>query len=70
MSLYSETDRPDPQQIAAWRRMGGVRRTELATRLREQTAAVKRDSLMGKNPDWNEVEVAEALARYFLRGHA
>jgi hypothetical protein len=69
MSVAAEHDRPDDLQIAAWKRMGGRKRVELANRIRHQTIELKRDTLARNHPEWTAAELQQATARYFLHGH-
>lgn len=62
-------DVPHPVQVAAWRRMGGAGRAELAAELRRNVRVWKRDALRTQHPDWTEARTQRELALIYSRGN-
>lgn len=63
------SDAPHPLQVAAWQKMGGTGRSELAAGLRRQVRQWKREALRAQNPGWAEERVDRELAAIYLRGN-
>lgn len=53
-------------QRAAWRRMGGSARAELALRMSEDLRRVTMDGIRHAHPDWSEQRVRAAMLRRVL----
>lgn len=57
-----------PEQVKALRRLSLQRRLQLSLGAIEQMRALRAAMLRAQNPDWSELEIAEALRDFIRNG--
>jgi hypothetical protein len=63
-------DRPDPAQVAAFRRLSPQERLRTAHQLYCLARKVKAAGIRSAHPEWCDAEVESAVSRAILRGKA
>jgi len=64
MRLTPQDTTPEARarQVQAWRKMGSLRRLELALELSDEVRSVALDGLRARHPDASQAELSELLA--------
>jgi len=65
MELDREKDRPHPLQVAAWRKMGCARRTQMGIQLRAKARRWKLAGLRAQHPEWSEERLRTEVAKIY-----